>query len=45
VSHLFGEQKRFVPAEQTLSVVDDVVGIDPNVFFDVKESELDKFVD
>jgi hypothetical protein len=45
VSHLFGEQKRFVPAEQTLSVVDDVVGTYPNVFFDVKENELDKFVD
>jgi hypothetical protein len=45
VSHLFGEQKRFVPAEQTLSVGDDVVGTYPNVFFDVKENELDKFVD
>jgi hypothetical protein len=45
VSHLFGEQKRFVPEEQTLSVVDDVVGTYPNIFFDVHESELENFVD
>jgi hypothetical protein len=45
VSHLFSEEKQFVPAEQTLSVIDDVVGTYPNVFFAVEESELDKFVD
>jgi hypothetical protein len=45
VSHLFGEQNRFVPEEQTLSVIDGVVGTYPNIFFDVKEADLNEFVD
>lgn len=45
VSHLFGEQARFVPEEQTMSVVDDVVGTYPNIFFDVDENELEDFVE
>jgi hypothetical protein len=44
VSHLFGEQARFVPEEQTMSVVDYVVGTYPNIFFAVDESELEDFV-
>ena len=44
VSHLFGEQARFVPEEQTMSVVDYVVGTYPNIFFNVDENELENFV-
>jgi hypothetical protein len=44
VSHLFGEQARFVPEEQTMSVVDYVVGTYPNIFFNVDENELEDFV-
>lgn len=44
VSHLLGEEKRFVPEEQTLTVVEGVVGSYPNVFYDIKEAELNEFV-
>ena len=45
VSHLYREEQRLIPAEYTLSVIEDVVGTYPNVFFDVKEKDLDGFVD
>jgi len=45
VSHLYREEQRLIPAEYTLSVIENVVGTYPNVFFDVKEKDLDGFVD
>jgi hypothetical protein len=44
VSHLFGEAQRFIPEEQTLSVVEGVVGSYPNTFYDLQEKELADFV-
>lgn len=44
VSHLFGEQQRLIPQEQTLSVLEGVVGAYPNTFYDVHESQLPVFV-
>ena len=45
VSHLFGEQYRLIPEEQTLSVVEGIVGVYPNVFFDLYELDLENFVE
>jgi hypothetical protein len=45
VSHLFGEQYRLIPEEQTLSVVEGIVGAYPNVFFDLYELDLESFVE
>ena len=44
VSDLFGEAYRLIPEEQTLSVVEGVVGSYPNIFFDLNELELESFV-
>lgn len=44
VAELFGEDKRYRPEEQTLSVVEDIIGAYPNTFFDVNEADLDAFV-
>ncbi|MEH6549138.1 MAG: fatty acid cis/trans isomerase [Pseudomonadales bacterium] len=44
VSSLFGESKRLIPAEQTLTVLEDVVGSYPNVFYKLDEEELTEFV-
>lgn len=45
VAHLLGEQERLIPEEQTLSVLRGVVGTYPNVFYDLKASELAAFTD
>jgi hypothetical protein len=45
VSQLLGEEKRVIPEEQTLSVVEDIVGSYPNAFYDIAESELGGFVE
>ncbi|WP_101758799.1 fatty acid cis/trans isomerase [Oceanicoccus sp. KOV_DT_Chl] len=44
VSHLFGEQDRMVPKEQTFSVVEDVIGTYPNAFYRLTEQQLPDFV-
>ncbi len=44
VSHLFGEESRMIPEEQTLSVVEGVIGTYPNAFYDLKEEQLEAFV-
>ncbi|MFA7554752.1 MAG: fatty acid cis/trans isomerase [Spongiibacteraceae bacterium] len=45
VSELFGENKRLKPKEQTLTVVEDVVGAYPNTFYDINETDLSAFVE
>ena len=45
VAHLFSEEKRRIPAENTLSVLNGIVGTYPNAFFKVDETELAPFVD
>jgi hypothetical protein len=45
VAHLFGEEKRMISEEQTLTVVEDVIGTYPNVLFDIEEPYLDDFID
>ena len=44
VYSLFGEESRFVPEEQTLTVVESVVGSYPNVLYAVNENDLSDFV-
>ncbi|HEB28789.1 MAG TPA: peptidylprolyl isomerase, partial [Porticoccus sp.] len=44
VSHLFGEERRIMHEEQTLSVVEGIVGTYPNAFYDLQEVELSGFV-
>ena len=44
VASLFGEQKRRLPAEDTLTVVPGFLGAYPNALFKVKEHDLGKFV-
>lgn len=44
VSHLFGEEERVIPNEQTLSVLPGIVGSYPNVFLDIDETELGHFI-
>jgi hypothetical protein len=44
VSGLFGESKRLIDDEQTLTVVEGVVGAYPNVFIDVAEPQLPELV-
>lgn len=44
VSHLYREESRLRPEEYTLSVIEGVVGTYPNVFLDVFESDLNRFV-
>ena len=43
VAQLLGEKERLLPKEQTLSVLRGVVGTYPNVFYQVKTSELGAF--
>jgi len=43
VAHLFSENNRRLPAEDSLTLLHGVVGTYPNAFFHVKESELNKF--
>ena len=45
VASLFGEQKRRVPEEDTLTVVPGIVGSYPNAFFKVRQADLPRFVD
>jgi hypothetical protein len=45
VANMFGEQKRRVPEEDTLTVVPGFLGSYPNAFFKVKQAELPGFVD
>jgi hypothetical protein len=44
VSDLLGEGKRLIPEEQTLTVVEGILGAYPNTFFDVDEVRLNDFV-
>lgn len=44
VSHIFGEVKRVVAQEQTLTVVPGVLGAYPNLMFDITQDELADFV-
>lgn len=43
LSELVGQDKRRLPAEDTLTVVPGIVGAYPNAFFSVKEEELEAF--
>jgi len=45
VASMFGEQKRRVPEEDTLTVVPGFLGAYPNEFFKVQQSDLPRFVD
>ncbi len=45
ISHLFEEEERRVPAEDTLSVLDGFAGAYPNAFYVVAAEELNSFVD
>ena len=44
VAQLFGESRRLIPEEQTLTVVEGVIGAYPNTFFDIAEAQLQNFV-
>jgi len=44
VAHLFSENDRRIPAEDTLTVLTGVVGTYPNAFFKVSEQQLGEFV-
>ena len=44
VSHLFGEAWRMIPEEQTLSVIEGVIGSYPNAFYSLAEMQLPDFV-
>lgn len=44
VAQLFNEEDRLIPQEQTLTVVETVVGAYPNAFFELDESQLQAFV-
>jgi len=45
VASMFGEQKRRVPEEDTLTVVPGFLGAYPNAFFKVQQTDLPRFVD
>jgi Fatty acid cis/trans isomerase (CTI) len=45
VASMFGEEKRRVPEEDTLTVVPGFLGAYPNAFFKVKQADLPSFVD
>lgn len=45
VAHLFSEDERRIPAEDTLTVLSGVVGTYPNAFFQVSEQQLNTFID
>lgn len=44
VAHLFSEDERRIPKEDTLSVLSGVVGTYPNAFFQVEEQQLTTFI-
>jgi hypothetical protein len=43
VAHMFGEQSRLIPADDTLSVVRGYIGSYPNFAFDVDVAEIEAF--
>jgi hypothetical protein len=43
ITSMFGEQKRRVPEEDTLSVIPGFIGAYPNAFLVVNEADLDRF--
>ena len=43
-AHMFEEEKRRIPAEDTLTVVDGYIGSYPNMFFQVVQKDLGGFV-
>jgi len=43
IAQLFGEESRFIPEEDTLTVTPGFIGTYPNIFFQVNEIELDAF--
>jgi hypothetical protein len=45
ITHLYGEDRRRLPAEDTLMVARGFVGAHPNAFYAVPEAELGAFVD
>ncbi len=45
VASMFGEAKRRLPAEDTLTVVPGFLGAYPNAFFKVRETDVAQFVD
>lgn len=45
VSSLFGEASREIPEEQTLTVIEGIIGTYPNSFLDVNAEQLPDFVD
>jgi hypothetical protein len=44
VAHLFSESDRRIPAEDSLTVLNGIVGTYPNAFFDINEQQLDDFI-
>ena len=44
-AQLFGEEDRWLPQEDTLSVVSGFVGAYPNMYFRVRDVELPRFID
>jgi hypothetical protein len=42
-AQIFDEQKRLLPAEDTLTVVDGFIGAYPNMFFQITEAQLEGF--
>ncbi len=45
VSQLFGEADRIIVAEQTLTVVEGILGDYPNIFFHINENQVAQFVE
>ena len=45
VSSLFEEKKRFIREEQSLTVIEGILGDYPNSFYDVEQQQLASFVD
>jgi hypothetical protein len=45
LSGLFGEEKKLLPDEHSLTVTQGVVGSYPNAFFFVEQAKLSEFVD
>ena len=45
VAFMFGEESRFLPAEDTLTLIEGTIGSYPNFSFDLSLAELTEFVD
>lgn len=45
VSHLFRESSRIIKRQQTLTIVEGVLGDYPNMFYHIKDHQLKKFVE